>query len=194
MANALFVIDLQNDFCEGGALACEGGAATAERITKYLRANPERYDHVISSRDWHMPDSANDGHFAPPGVAPDFLQTWPLHCLANTSGADYHSNFDRDLVDLQIFKGQDANGYSIFDGVTTEGETTEALLRRLEITTIDVVGIATDYCVRASALDAKRHGFQVTVISSLTAGVAPISTESAIDEMIDAGVEVVAAR
>lgn len=194
MTNALFVIDVQNDFCEGGALACEGGAATAERITKYLRANPERYQYVLASRDWHTAGSRNAGHFAETGSAPDYLNTWPLHCIANTAGADYHPGFDRDLVNFEILKGQDADGYSIFDGVTVDDTPTETLLRSLGVTTIDVVGIATDYCVRASALDANLLGFGVTVISSLTAGVSPTSTEVAIDEMIDAGVAVLATR
>lgn len=194
MANALFVIDVQNDFCEGGVLACQGGAAVAQRITDYVRANPGRYQHVIASRDWHTPNSANGGHFPAAGNAPDFVNTWPPHCVAETAGADYHPHLDTSLIDVHVLKGQGAHGYSIFDGVTETGESLPALLQRLEINSIDVVGIATDYCVRASALDAHRAGIATRVITSLTAGVAVESTERTIDELVDAGVEVVAIR
>jgi len=192
MATALFIIDVQVDFCEGGALACEGGARAAEKITDYLRENPGRYDHVIASRDWHTPNSANGGHFPPEGVEPDFVNHWPLHCIAGTEGANYHANLDTSLIDVHIKKGQGAHGYSIFEGTTDEGESIQGVLSRLEIDSVDVVGIATDYCVRASSLDALSNGLQVRVITSLTAGVSAGSTETAIDELVDAGAEVVA--
>jgi len=192
MATALFIIDVQVDFCEGGALACEGGARAAEKITEYLRNNPSRYDHVIASRDWHTPGSDNGGHFPPEGVAPDFVNHWPLHCIAGTEGANYHPNLDASLIDVHIKKGQGAHGYSIFEGTTEEGESIQSVLSRLEIDSVDVVGIATDYCVRASSLDALSNGMQVRVITSLTAGVSAASTETAIDEMVDAGAKVVA--
>ena len=194
MATALFVIDVQNDFCEGGALACQGGAATAQRITDYLAANRERYDFVIASRDWHTPNSPNQGHFPPAGVEPDFVSTWPLHCIAGTQGAEYHPALNTDFIDIHILKGQDANGYSIFEGQTQADQPLIEVLHEKDITEVDVVGIATDYCVRASALDANRHGLSTRVITSLTAGVSPASTEAAIDELVDAGVEVLATR
>ena len=190
MSRALFVIDVQNDFCEGGALACQGGAQVASSITKYLQGNKSNYDKVIASRDWHTPDSANGGHFPAAGIEPDYVNTWPLHCIAGTPGADYHPNLDSSLVDIHIKKGQDQPGYSIFDGVTESGEKIQDLISRLGITEVDVVGIATDYCVRASALDAKKFGLDVRVITSLTAGVSAASTEAAIDELVDAGVRV----
>ena len=192
MSKALFVIDVQNDFCEGGALACQGGAAVAASITNYLRANRSSYDVVIASRDWHTPNSENGGHFPPDGSEPDFVTTWPLHCIAGELGAEYHPNLDSSLIDLHIKKGQDNHGYSIFEGVTDSGETMQESIDRLGITEVDVVGIATDYCVRASALDAKNSGLEVRVITSLTAGVAAASTEVAIDELVDAGVKVAA--
>lgn len=192
MATAVFIIDVQKDFCEGGALACEGGAAVAGKITTYLQENPGRYDFVIASRDWHTPDDANGGHFPPAGQEPDFVDTWPLHCLAAQSGAEYHENLDTSLIDIHIKKGQGAPGYSIFEGVTETGEKLTDLLPRLEITEVDVVGIATDYCVRASSLDALAQGLKVRVITSLTAGVASQSSEAAIDEMVDAGAQVLA--
>jgi nicotinamidase/pyrazinamidase len=190
MAKALLVIDVQVDFCEGGALACSGGAAVAKAITNHIRTHGASYDHVIASRDWHTPNSLNSGHFPPLGIAPDFVTTWPLHCIAGESGADYHENLDVSLIDLHIKKGQDANGYSIFDGTDESGRNFETLIKELGITQVDVVGIATDYCVRASSLDANKHGLSVRVITSLTAGVNAQSTEFAIDEMVDAGVRV----
>lgn len=190
MSRALFVIDVQNDFCEGGALACQGGALVASSITNYLKGNKSNYDKVIASRDWHTPDSANGGHFPAAGIEPDYVNTWPLHCIADTTGADYHPNLDSSLVDIHIKKGQDQPGYSIFDGLTESGEKIQDLISRLGITDVDVVGIATDYCVRASALDAKKFGLDVRVITSLTAGVSAASAEAAIDELVDAGVRV----
>jgi nicotinamidase/pyrazinamidase len=192
MPKALFVIDVQNDFCEGGALACQGGAQVATNITSYLKAAKSDYQFVIASRDWHTPNSENGGHFPAQGNQPDFVNTWPLHCLAGEPGAEYHPNLDVSLIDIHIKKGQDQHGYSIFEGVSDSGEKIQDLIQRLEITEVDVVGIATDYCVRASALDAKNFGLSVRVITSLTAGVSASSTEAAIDELVDAGVSVVA--
>ena len=192
MAKALFVIDVQVDFCEGGALACEGGAAVARKITDYIREHRAEYDYVIASRDWHTPNSLNGGHFPPEGTEPDFVNHWPLHCIAGTEGAEYHPNLDSSLIDIHIKKGQDAHGYSIFEGVSEQGEPIAELLERLGIVSVDVVGIATDYCVRASSLDALKHDLEVKVITSLTAGVAPQSIERAIDELVDAGATVVA--
>lgn len=192
MSKALFVIDVQSDFCEGGALACQGGAQVASSITNYLMGNKSHYETVIASRDWHTPNSQNGGHFPLAGIEPDFVNTWPLHCIAGTPGAEYHPNLDASLVDVHIKKGQDQHGYSIFEGVTDSGEKLQDLLTRLGVTDVDVVGIATDYCVRASALDAKTFGLDVRVITSLTAGVSAASTEAAIDELVDAGVMVAA--
>lgn len=191
MKRALLVIDVQVDFCEGGALACSGGAKVATAITDHIKANRQSYDYVIASRDWHTPGSLNDGHFPAKGEEPDFVSTWPLHCIAGEKGAEYHENLDASLIDIHVKKGQDANGYSIFDGTDESGKSFFDLAQELGITEVDVVGIATDYCVRASSLDANKHNLDVRVITSLTAGVASDSTEAAIDEMVDAGVKVV---
>ncbi len=192
MARALLVIDVQNDFCEGGALACEGGAAVAATITDSLQKHKDSYDLIVASRDWHTPNDSNDGHFPPAGTQPDYVKTWPLHCIAGTEGAKYHPNLDESLIDVHIKKGQGANGYSIFEGTTESDQSLLELLNHNYISAVDVVGIATDYCVRASALDAVRSGIETRVISSLTAGVSPSSVEKAIDELIDSGVTVVA--
>ena len=190
MPRALLVIDVQNDFCEGGALAVSGGAAVAGKISKFLENS--QYDLVIASRDWHNPTGNNSGHFADVGSEPNYTTTWPVHCVAETDGAAYHPNLNTEQVDEHIFKGQGENGYSIFEGVTSTGQSFAELLKTHNIDEVDVVGIATDHCVLASAIDSRNHGLKVRVISSLTAGVSEVSTEAAIDQMIDSGVEVVA--
>ena len=190
MPKALLVIDVQNDFCEGGALAVAGGAAVAGKISKFLE-NAD-YDLVVASRDWHNPHSNNSGHFADIGSEPNYTTTWPVHCVADTVGANYHSNLNTELIGEHIFKGQGQNGYSIFEGVTSSGQPFAELLASHQIDEVDVVGIATDHCVLASAMDSKNHGLKVRVISSLTAGVSETTTEAAIDQMIDNGIEVVA--
>jgi len=189
MPRALLIIDVQNDFCEGGALAVAGGAAVAGKISKFLES--PSYDLVVASRDWHDPNSSNSGHFAEAGSDPNYTTTWPVHCVAETSGAQYHPNLNTQSIGEHIFKGQGQNGYSIFEGITKSGQSFAQLLEQNEIAEVDVVGIATDHCVLASAMDSKSHGLKVRVISSLTAGVSEDSTEAAIDQMIDNGIEVV---
>ncbi|CAN5193693.1 isochorismatase family protein [soil metagenome] len=184
MASALFIIDVQNDFTEGGALGVEGGAAVAAGIARLLLAHPDRYDYVVASRDWHDADNDNGGHFA---GDPDFVDSWPEHCVAGTPGAEYHSALDPAVIDVHVRKGQGKPAYSIFEGVTDGGETVPALLDRLGITDVDVAGIATDYCVLASALDALESGRRVRVLTDLVAGVAPESSAAAL-ERLDAAV------
>ena len=190
---ALFIIDVQNDFTEGGALGVDGGAAVAWAVTQYLRANPGAYEVVFASRDWHNATGDNGGHFAVTD-APDFVNTWPAHCVAGTPGADYHPALDTSLVDIHVRKGQGVPAYSIFEGTTDDGETVLQKLDALGVTDVDVVGIATDYCVRASALDALGAHRRVRVLTDLVTGVAPESSESALTELIDAGVGVVASN
>jgi nicotinamidase/pyrazinamidase len=188
---ALFIIDVQNDFTEGGALGVEGGAAVARDVTDYLRAHPTDYDVVFASRDWHDADDDNGGHFATTSP-PDFAVTWPRHCVAGTTGAEYHPALDTTLVDIHVRKGQGVPAYSIFEGTADDGETVLQKLDEFEVRDVDVVGIATDYCVRASALDALGAHRRVRVLTDLVAGVAPDSSASALDELKDAGVSVVA--
>lgn len=190
MAKALLVVDVQNDFCEGGSLAVSGGAAVAKKISEYLKS--ANYDLVVASRDWHDSDNNNSGHFADLNAEPDYKSSWPVHCVASSEGAKYHPNLDQNLIQAHVLKGQGAHGYSAFEGVTEEGGTLAELLELKGIGQLDVVGIATDHCVLASALDAKKLGLGVRVISSLTAGVSAESTERAIDSLVDSGVEVVA--
>lgn len=194
MTRALLIVDVQNDFTEDGALAVRGGDAVAAGITDYLRAHPDRYDVVIASRDWHddpgggVDGGANDngGHFALE-AEPDYVDTWPVHCVAGTVGAQYDPGLDISLIDVHVLKGQGVPAYSMFEGATEDGDELTTLLDKLEVDDVDVVGLATDYCVRASALDAIASGRHVRVIDDLIAGVAPESSEAALREIAQAG-------
>ena len=188
MASALFIIDVQNDFTEGGALGVDGGAAVAAGIARLLAEHPDRYDHVVASRDWHDGDNDNGGHFA---SDPDYVDSWPAHCVAGTPGAEYHPALDPAVIDVHVRKGQGRPAYSIFEGITDDGETVPAALDRLGITEVDVVGIATDHCVLASALDALEAGRTVRVLSDLVAGVAPESSAAALERLDAAGARIV---
>ena len=191
MARALFIIDVQNDFTEGGALGVDGGAAVAQGITEYLESDAAHYDVVFASRDWHDGDNDNGGHFS---ESPDFVDTWPSHCVAYTPGSDYHSALDHSLVDIHVQKGQGRPAYSIFEGTTESGQTVLEALDELDIGEIDVVGIATDYCVLASALDALGAGRRVRVLSDLVAGVAPESSSAALERLSGEGAEVISSK
>ncbi|RWZ46293.1 isochorismatase family protein [Labedella phragmitis] len=187
MARALLIVDVQNDFTEGGALGVTGGTAVAEGVTAYLRGNTRRYDLVLASRDWHDPEGSNGGHFA--DGLPDYIDTWPRHCVAGTPGADYHPAIDTALVDVHVRKGQGVPAYSLFEGTTDDGSSAGAVLSAHGVTEVDVVGIATDHCVRASALDAIEHGLHVRVLTDLVAGVAPDPSTTALAEIVRQGGE-----
>jgi nicotinamidase/pyrazinamidase len=193
MARALLIVDVQNDFTEGGALGVDGGAAVAAGITGYLERHAGEYDVVIASRDWHDGDNDNGGHFAV-GAQPDFVVTWPRHCVSGTPGAEYHPALDTSRIDVHIRKGQGRPAYSMFEGTADDGSPMPEVLSRSGVTEVDVVGIATDYCVRASALDAVDFGASVRVLTDLVAGVAPASSAAALDELRDAGVTVTASE
>ena len=188
MGKALIVIDVQNDFTEGGALGVEGGTAVAAGVTALLTAHPDAYDVVFASRDWHDGDNDNGGHFS---ETPDFIDSWVPHCVAGTVGAEYHPALDTSLIDVHIRKGQGRPAYSIFEGTTDDGATLPEALAAHGVTDVDVVGIATDYCVRASALDAVHAGLRVRVLTDLVAGVAAASSAAALDELAAAEIEVV---
>lgn len=190
MAKALFIIDVQNDFCEDGSLAVSGGSAVAKRISDHLRIHRTDYDLVIASRDWHDADSDNGGHFAPEGQTPDFVDNWPVHCVSGTRGAEYHENLDTSGIDVHIIKGMGKPSYSIFEGVTDEGKSLAEVLAENSITKIDVAGLATDYCVLASSLDAKKSGLQVTVLVDLVAGVDSETSAQALERLTAEGCKV----
>ena len=185
----LLVVDVQNDFCEGGSLAVDGGLAVAAAITDLLRAEPGRYAAVVASRDWHDSSGTNGGHFPEPGEQPDFSVTWPVHCLADEGGSDYAPGLDTGLLTHHVRKGQGRPAYSMFEGTTDDGRTVADLVRGLGSGAVDVVGLATDHCVRATALDARREGLDTRVLVDLTAGVATRSTALALTELTAAGVE-----
>lgn len=186
MTRALLIVDVQRDFTEGGALGVDGGAAAAAAITEHLRAHGDDYGLVVASRDWHHGDDDNGGHFATDGD-PDFVTTWPVHCVGGTAGAEYHPALDTSRVDVHVKKGQGVPAYSMFEGETDDGRALADVLAEHDVTDVDVVGIATDYCVRASALDALAGGREVRVLTDLIAGVAPDSSAAALAELRDAG-------
>jgi nicotinamidase/pyrazinamidase len=183
VSRALVVVDVQNDFCEGGSLAVTGGAAVAVAVTEHIRARGNQYAHVVATRDWHIDPGA---HFA---EQPDFVETWPAHCVAGTPGAEFHPDLDTTGLEAVFSKGAHAAAYSGFEGAIDDGTSLADWLRTRAVTGIDVVGIATDHCVRATALDAARNGFTTRVLLDLTAGVAPETTQQAKQEMETAGVQ-----
>jgi nicotinamidase/pyrazinamidase len=184
----LLIVDVQNDFCEGGALGVDGGTAVAEGISAWLRKNADHYAVILASRDWHNADDDNQGHFAPAGEEPDFVTTWPVHCVAGTPGADYHPALELDAVTHHIAKGQGKPAYSLFEGASPDGQSAAEILSEAGVDSLDVVGIATDYCVRASALAARAAGFEVRVLTDLVAAVAESSATTTLEELTQAGV------
>lgn len=184
MTRALIVVDVQNDFCEGGALAVEGGAAAASAISAYLAHSPG-YDVVVATRDWHVDPGT---HFSDD---PDFVESWPVHCVAESEGAQFHPNLRYRTFDGVFDKGQRDAGYSGFSG--KENHTRAKLgdfLRARGVHEVAVCGIATDYCVRATAIDAARSGFDTTVLVDLTAAVNPGNLKAVKAELTGAGVRV----
>lgn len=181
---ALIIVDVQNDFCEGGSLAVEGGAATAQAITALLADHD--YDHVVATKDYHIDPGQ---HFSD---NPDYRDSWPPHCLAGTTGADFHPALDPSAVESVFHKGHYTAAYSGFEGIHSEdGKTTLAdWLRAHDVDAVDVVGIATDHCVKATAADAVAAGFTTRVLLDLTAGVSPTTTADAVDALRTAGVHV----
>jgi len=181
MNRALIIVDVQNDFCEGGSLAVAGGAAVARRINEHLAGRA--YAAVVATRDHHIDPGA---HFS---ETPDYLDSWPPHCRVGTPGAQFHPDLDTTPVQEIFSKGEYAAAYSGFEGAAADGTTLTDWLRARRIDAVDVVGIATDHCVRATALDARSAGFPTTVLLDLTAGVAPETVDRALTELRAAGVE-----
>jgi nicotinamidase/pyrazinamidase len=188
---ALVVVDVQQDFCEGGSLAVGGGNDVAVAVAEVVRERD--YSFVVATQDWHVDPG---DHFS---ETPDFVTTWPAHCRAGTPGAELHSELPLDRIDATFRKGEHAAAYSGFEGTTPSDSTRQtdapvglaAWLRDRGITEVDVVGIATDHCVRATALDAVAAGFRTRVLLGLTAGVAKASTDRALQELRAAGAELV---
>jgi nicotinamidase/pyrazinamidase len=181
MSTALIVVDVQNDFCEGGSLPVTGGAQVAADIATLLRAGAA-YDHVVATKDHHVDPG---DHWS---RDPDFVDSWPVHCKVGTAGEAFHPNLDPQPFEAVFTKGEHAAAYSGFEGHATDGEGLADWLRTREVTRVDVCGIATDHCVRATALDAAAAGFDTTVLLGLCAGVAPETTEAALAAFREAGV------
>ncbi len=179
---ALIIVDVQNDFCEGGSLAVPGGAAVARAISERLAASHD-YAHVVASKDFHVDPGA---HFSD---HPDYAASWPPHCVAGTPGADFHPDLDTGAVETVFLKGAHAAAYSGFEGADEAGSPLADWLRACGVDQVDVAGIATDYCVHATAADAARAGFATRVLLDLTAGVAPESTAKAIEDLRAAHVD-----
>ncbi|WBB59093.1 isochorismatase family protein [Streptomyces sp. WMMC500] len=187
MHRALIVVDVQNDFCEGGSMGVTGGADVAAAITDLIGRSTAGYQHVVATRDHHIEPG---DHFS---AHPDFEHTWPRHCVAGTEGVGFHPNFAPTVASGAISavfdKGAYAGAYSGFQGADENGVPLADWLRAREVTEVDVVGIATDHCVKATALDAAAEGFRTQVLLDLTAGVAEDTTHRALGELADAGVE-----
>lgn len=179
MTRALLAVDVQEDFCEGGSLAVQGGRAVAAGIAGLIGT----YDVAVASTDWHIDPG---GHFAD---RPDFVETWPAHCVVGTSGARLQEPLTEDLFAAVVRKGEHAAAYSAFEG-TVDGRTLAGWLAERGVDALDVCGLATDHCVRASALDARRAGLAVRLLTSLCAGVSPGTTACALEELRVAGVEI----
>jgi len=180
MARALILVDVQNDFCEGGSLPVNGGAEVAAALSRLL-AGDGPWEHVVATKDYHVDPGA---HFS---AAPDFVDSWPTHCVVGTAGSDFHPALVTDRVEAVFHKGEHAAAYSGFEGQAA-GTGLAEWLRRRDVTEVDVVGIATDHCVRATALDAKREGFATTVLLDHTAGVAQATVDRALAQLAEAGV------
>lgn len=210
MSRALIIVDVQNDFCAGGSLPVASGAATAGAISDYVDAHHGEFDHIVATQDWHVDPGT---HFSD---TPDFKDSWPPHCVAGTRGAELHPDLDTEYIQAYFQKGQFTAAYSGFEGLLAPEDAVptgerqpgslpvgsedyspaddaiglDDWLQSHDVEDVVVVGIATDFCVRATALDAVQAGYSVTVIRSLTAGIAE-DVEDAVAEMELGGVEIV---
>lgn len=195
MTRALIVVDVQNDFCEGGSMGVDGGAAVAFKLGRLLHEWTEaddrastNYAHVLATRDHHIKPGA---HFAD---QPDFRDSWPPHCVVGTDGEAFHPNLDPQPFDAVFLKGEYEAAYSGFEGKDPRGTSLAQWLREHGVNSIDIAGLTTDYCVRTTALDGRQEGFQVRVLKNFCAGVADETTERALTDMSAAGVGIIEVR
>lgn len=186
MSKALIVVDVQNDFCEGGSMGVAGGASVAAAISAHIgdtaHSRDARYQHIVATRDYHIDPG---DHFS---ETPDFVNSWPVHCVTATPGASFHPDLDVTAVEAVFSKGAYTAAYSGFEGAEAQGTSLARWLSERGVDSVDLVGIATDHCVRATALDAAREGLNTTVLLELTAGVARATVEEALTQLRDAGV------
>ncbi len=203
MAKALIIVDVQNDFCEGGSLAVDGGADLASEISELLE-NARDLDFVVATQDWHIDPGK---HFSD---TPNYVTSWPVHCVAGSKGAALHRNLDTEDIDAYFRKGRFDAAYSGFDGLLApddevavgEREAHEAVeddgdpvslddwLRENDVDDVVIVGIATDHCVKATAMDAINAGYNTTVLRDYILGVDGDASDEALEELQEAGVEV----
>ncbi|WP_282452545.1 nicotinamidase [Corynebacterium pygosceleis] len=186
MMRALVVVDVQNDFCPGGALATERGDMVAEGIADLIRDPAAGYGAIVATQDWHIDPGE---HFS---GNPDFVDSWPIHCVVGTGGAELHPAIKDEAFDEIFRKGEYSAAYSGFEGHAAGDETVTMTtwLRFRHVTDVDVVGIATDHCVKATVLDALREGFGVRVLPELCSPVTVDTGEQALREMESAGARV----
>ena len=179
---ALIITDVQNDFCEGGSLEVVGGARVARAINEHVAQSS--YDHVVATKDFHIDPGS---HFSD---NPDFRNSWPRHCVVGTPGAEFHPDLETGSIEAVFTKGQYSAAYSGFEGACQRGIPLTDWLRQHVVDEVVVVGIATDYCVLKTAQDAAREGFATTVFEDLTAGVADVTSQQALDDLRRLGIEV----
>lgn len=184
---ALIIVDVQKDFCEGGALPVSGAHALARSISDYLAADPG-YHHIVATQDFHIDPGS---HFADD---PDYVSSWPPHCRAGSAGADFAPNLDTSKIETVFRKGAYGAGYSGFEGVDENGTSLLDWLRQHEVDEVDVAGLATDHCVRHTAHDAARAGLGTRVLLDLTAGVSADRISQALHEMRTASIELIGKR
>jgi nicotinamidase/pyrazinamidase len=180
---ALIIVDVQNDFCEGGSLGITGGAAVVREINEYVAAHRD-YAQVVATKDYHVEPGE---HFS---EHPDYRVSWPRHCEVGTPGVDFHPEFDDGAVQAVFMKGHHSAAYSAFEAVDNAGTPLPDWLRQRGVDEIDIAGLATDYCVLATATDAVNAGFAARVLLNLTAGVSPETSAKAVEDMRAAGVEI----
>ncbi|WP_237206356.1 isochorismatase family protein [Rothia nasimurium] len=204
MSKALIIVDVQNDFCEGGSLATERGAEVAALISEFVENHHGDYEAIVATQDWHVDPGT---HFS---ENPDFKDSWPVHCKAESRGAELHEDLDTDYIEAYFRKGEFEAAYSGFEGLLAPEDTVmtgereagaqaqddtpkvslDDWLAERDITDVDVVGIATDFCVKATALDAVDAGYETRVLLDLTAPVDEDALDEVSDELEDAGVTV----
>ncbi|MCV6984799.1 pyrazinamidase PncA [Mycobacterium shinjukuense] len=184
---ALIIVDVQNDFCEGGSLPVSGAHAVVRRINDYLASGPG-YQHIVATQDFHIDPG---DHFSD---HPDFATSWPPHCRAGSPGAEFDPDLDTGPIEAVFRKGAYSAAYSGFEGVDDNRTPLLEWLRKRGVDKVDVVGLATDHCVRRTAEDAARAGFATRVLLDLTAGVSAETTERALHDMRAASITLVGSR
>jgi len=188
LRRALIIVDVQNDFCEGGSLGVPGGNELAGQICRHVEAHAEDYAVIVATRDWHVDPGT---HFARSGIEPDYVETWPVHCVAGSSGAGFHPDLVLPPSTVVISKGETAASFSGFEGHDDKGRALDEILREQDVTAIDVVGLVTSVCDKATALDGVRLGFVTRLLLSLCRDVVGADTEVTAAELTSGGVEVV---